>query len=134
MRPRPLPQYLAWLRTVSREDQFTSTVCLGEIYHGALRVRGSERHLDHIRRHLLPAITILPFDAAVALEYGHIRLELEGAGMPLPDADLQIAATARYHGLTLVTGNLKHFERVASLEVYPILAEAREQGGSGSPA
>ena len=31
--------------------------------------------------------------------------------MILPDADVQIAATALYHGLELVTGNLRHFQK-----------------------
>ena len=124
MKPRPLPLYLEWLRTVPREDQFTSAVCLGELYHGAMRTRDGDRHLDHIRRYLLPVITVLPFDAAVAREYGRIRSTLEVQGVPLPDADLQIAATARYHGLILVTGNLKHFGRIPDLKSEPILAEA----------
>jgi len=125
MKPRPRARYLEWLRTVPRQDQFTSAVCLGELYHGALRARGGRKHLEHIQRHLLPAITVLPFDAAVALEYGGIRSMLEEQGIPLPDADLQIAATARYHGLSLVTGNLKHFERIPDLRIDLILAEAR---------
>ncbi len=125
MKPRPRAGYLEWLRTVPREEQFTSAVCLGELYHGALRARGGERHLEHIQRHLLPAITVLPFDAAVAREYGRIRSLLEQKGMPLPDADLQIAATARYHGLVLVTGNLRHFERIPDLDLETILAASR---------
>ena len=128
MKPQPLARYLEWLRTIPRQDQFTSAICLGELYHGALRARGGKRHLDHIQRHLLPLITVLPFDAAVAREYGRIRSMLERGGAPLPDADLQIAATARYHGLILVTGNLKHFKRIPELGIEPILAEARADG------
>ncbi len=125
MKPRPLARYLDWLRTVPREDQFTSAVCLGELYHGALRARDGRRHLAHIERYLLPVITVLPFDTAVAREYGRIRSLLEQQGIPLPDADLQIAATACYHGLTLVTGNVKHFGRIPDLGIEPILAGAR---------
>ena len=125
MKPRPSARYLDWLRRVPREDQFTSAVCLGKLYHGALRARDGERHLEHIRRHLLPAITVLPFDVAVAFEYGRIRAQLSRQGNPLPDADLQIAATARYHGLVLVTGNVKHFARIPDLGIDTILAGTR---------
>ena len=55
------------------------------------------------------------------------RLEDEGA--PLADADLQIAAAAIYHGLELVTGNLRHFERVPGLVMNPVLAESRRRDG-----
>lgn len=43
----------------------------------------------------------------------------------LADADLQIAATALQHDLELVTGNLRHFERVPDLVLRPVLALAR---------
>ncbi len=39
--------------------------------------------------------------------------------MLIPDADLFIAATALHHDLTLVTRNLKHFERVPGIRLYP---------------
>ncbi|MFO7767980.1 MAG: type II toxin-antitoxin system VapC family toxin [bacterium] len=125
MRSRPLSGYLEWLKTIPREEQFISAVCLTELYHGALRAADGDRHLEHIERRLLPAITVLPFDRSAARVYGEIRTNLEKRGMPLPEADLQIAATARYHGLHLVTGNIKHFERTPGLVIDPVLAEVR---------
>lgn len=127
MRPRPRPGYLEWLRTVPREEQFTSAVCLAELYHGALRAPDGDRHLEHIQRRLLPAITVLPFDRSAARVYGEIRADLERKGLPLSEADLQIAATARYHGLHLVTGNVRHFDRVPGLLIEPVLAEERRR-------
>lgn len=46
-------------------------------------------------------------------------------GERLADADLQIAATAIYHDLELVTGNVRHFARVPGLRLHPALAAAR---------
>ena len=43
----------------------------------------------------------------------------------LADVDLQIAATAVYHDLELVTGNLQHFRRITGLRLCTILDEAR---------
>ena len=60
------------------------------------------------------------------MQNGRLRAELYAAGKPLEDADLQIAATALYHGLTLVTGNLKHFQRVADLALSTALQDARK--------
>lgn len=131
MRPRPLTRYLDWLQSVPREDQFTSAVCIGELYHGALRAQNSKRHLEYLQNRLLPAITVLPFDVAIAREYGRLRAELQSTGQPLADADLQIAATAAYHQLELVTGNLRHFDRIPGLTIQRVLIEARQTADPG---
>jgi tRNA(fMet)-specific endonuclease VapC len=125
LRPRPLKPYLEWLKAVPREDQFTSAVTVGELFKGAHRSAAKERHLENIESRVLPAVTVLPYDLAVARIFGMIRGDLERAGNILPDADLQIAATAMFHDLELVTGNLRHFERIPNLRLNRILASAR---------
>ena len=125
LRPRPLSVYVDWLNTIPREEQFTSAVVIGELYKGAYRSQAKKYHLTNIERRILPAITALPYDVATAKEFGQIRARLEEIGTILPDADLQIAATAIYHGLELVSGNLRHFSRIAELKINPILADAR---------
>jgi predicted nucleic acid-binding protein len=110
---------------VRREDQFISAVTVGELYHGACRSAARERHLVNIEERLLPTVTILPYDTSVAKIFGQLRADLERAGTRLDDADLQIASTALHHGLELVTGNVRHFERVAGLYVNTALVDAR---------
>lgn len=129
LRRKPTPGFVTWLRTVPREEQFVSAVTLGELYQGAFPSSDADRHLANIEKKVLPAVTVLPFDVAVARTYGRIRADLESSGRPLADADLQIAATALYHGLELVTGNLRHFQRVAGLLVSRALADARKPTG-----
>jgi len=126
LKPRPASSYIQWLSAVAREDQFASAVSIGELFKGAYRSQASERHLKNIRERVLPAVTVLPFDTDVAQVFGKISAQLEGMGQRLADADLQIAATALHHGLILVTGNLRHFERVANLELGRALSEARD--------
>ena len=125
LRPRPAKRYLDWLSTVPRSEQWTSAVVVGELYKGAFRSRDRERHLRNIDERVLPALTVLPYDTGVAREFGAIRAQLEERGELLADADLQIAATAVRHGLTLVTGNLKHFARVPGLHISDVFAAAR---------
>lgn len=125
LRPRPLPRYIEWLTTIPREDQFTSAVTVGELFKGAYRSKAKERHLRNIEERVLPAVTVLPYDVATARVFGEIRAQLEETGMILPDADLQIAATAVHHGLELVTGNVRHFERIAPLRLNRVLSDAR---------
>ena len=125
LRKRPAEAYVRWLGTVPREDQFTSAVVVAELYKGAF---GSERasvHVSNIETRALPSLTILPFDVAVARVYGQIEATLRKGGRPLADADLQIAATALHHGLELVTGNVRHFERVPGLSLNRNLVDSR---------
>jgi predicted nucleic acid-binding protein len=125
LRPRPLASYVDWLRTISREEQFTSAVVIGELYKGAYRSPARDRHLANIQHRVLVAVTVLPYDVATARVFGKIRAQLEEAGTMLMDADLQIAATAMYHDLELVSGNLRHFERIPDLRINRSLADAR---------
>jgi predicted nucleic acid-binding protein len=125
LRPRPLLQLINWVGGVPREDQFASAVTVGELYKGAFRSPAKERHLANIDQRVLPSVTVLPFDVATARIFGETRAALERMGMPLPDADVQIAATAIQHGLELVTGNLRHFERIPHLRINTVLADAR---------
>ena len=125
LKPRPAAGYVKWLATIPREEQFTSAVVVGELYKGAFRSSAVARHLENIEKRVLPAVTVLSYDTAAARVYGQVRAQLESAGRPLADADLQIAATALLHDLELVTGNVKHFRRVPGLLISPVLAEAR---------
>jgi predicted nucleic acid-binding protein len=125
LRRRPLASYVEWLSGVPREEQFTSGVVIGELYGGAYRSSEREHHLANIEDRVLPAVTVLPYDLSTAHVFGEISAHLEAAGTMLADADLQIAATAVHHGLHLITGNLRHFERIPGLVVDRVLAEAR---------
>jgi tRNA(fMet)-specific endonuclease VapC len=122
---RPAPAYLRWVATIPKAEQFTSAVSVGELFRGAFRYSDPERHLTNIESRVLPAVTVLPYDIATARIYGEIHARLAEAGRPLADADLQIAATALHHGLELVTGNLRHFERIPGLRIHRALADAR---------
>jgi predicted nucleic acid-binding protein len=63
-------------------------------------------------------IRVLGFDEEMMRRFASIRGGLRRAGMPLPDADLLIATTALHYDLTLVTRNLKHFDRIEGLKLY----------------
>lgn len=125
LRAHPNQKYLKWLQAVPREEQFTSAVAIGELYEGAFRSQRPEHHLKNIGRRILPAVTTLPYDVATARVFGELAARLKEAGLTLADADLQIAATALYHGLELVTGNVRHFARIPSLKINRALVEAR---------
>ncbi len=113
MRPRPSPQLLRRLRTVPIAEQATTAVAIGELAYGARRAERMD--LYERAMELLADVHILPFDRAAAESYGSIRVALEHDGRRLPDPDLRIAATTLAHDATLITGNVRHFERVPDL-------------------
>ena len=65
----------------------------------------------------MPHLPVLPFDGDAARRYGEVRAELECQGTPLGEADLRIGAIALSRGLTVVTGNIRHFQRIPGLSV-----------------
>ena len=125
LRKRPAISYINWLLNIPREEQFTSAVVVGELYKGAYRSRKREKHITNIENRILPSVTVLPYDLGCAKSFGEIRGYLEETDMTLPDADIQIAATAIYHGLELVTGNLRHFQRIEKLRLNTVLSDSR---------
>ena len=98
----------AWFDAQSPEGLYLSVVTLGEIRQGIEQVRQRDRsQADRLSRWLddlgrFYADRLLPIDHAVADEWGRLR-----AIRSVPVVDGLIAATARVHGLTLVTRNEK---------------------------
>jgi predicted nucleic acid-binding protein len=125
LRRRPQRNYVAWLASIPRSEQFTSAVSIGELYKGAFRSADPDFHIERIDKQVMPAITVLAYDVMVARVYGEIEAEMHRRRTPLADADLQIAATALHHGLELVTGNVRHFMRIPHLSISTVLADTR---------
>ena len=58
---------------------------------------------------------MLAYGDKAAWHYGGIRAALEKMGMTIGINDLHIAGHARSEGLTIVSNNLREFERVPGL-------------------
>ena len=97
-------------------SRFTSSITLGELVYGARR-RGSASLMEKIEERVVAALPILPFDADAARRYGEVRAELERQGTPIGDADVRIAAIALVRRLIVVTGNIRHFQKIPHLTV-----------------
>ena len=118
LRRSPSAALVRRLARTPPEDQATSSVTLGELVYGARRLGGRRAsQLGEIERELLAHLPVLPFDSAAAHHYGVIRAELEQERISIGDADTRIAAIALARDLAVVTGNVRHFERVPGLLV-----------------
>ena len=92
------------------------SVVLAELYLGALRSDRPTTNRAKIDTFVQP-YACLPFDAAAAEIHAGIRHHLERAGAPIGPHDLQIAAIALAHGVSLVTHNTAEFSRVPALAI-----------------
>jgi tRNA(fMet)-specific endonuclease VapC len=93
-----------------------SAVVLAELLYGAARHPAGaaiRREIDDF----ISRLDVLPWDEAAAEHYGDIRAELDKRGQPLGARDLMIAAHARSRGATLVSNDVRHFDRVEGLLV-----------------
>lgn len=101
---------------VPRQDQFTTSITLGELLYGAYR-RDRLDLVEKIGEIVVRAQTILSFGTRAADIYASLRATLEKQGKRLDEPDLRIASIALFRDLTLVSGNVRHFRRVPSLTV-----------------
>jgi len=105
----PHPVVAAWYARSNENDLYLSVVTLGEIRKGVELKRRSDRNraaaLDRMLTRLQTeyASRLLPVDRVVAEEWG--RLAVLNAHHPI---DRLLAATAKVHGMTLVTRNVRH--------------------------
>ena len=115
MKADPSPRLIARLEAES--DQLAvSAVSVFELAYGAEKSTRPDRN-RRVARDLLSRTTVLPFDYDTAFVAGEIRANLERIGTPIGPYDIQIAATARLHGLTIVTNNVREFDRIEGLDV-----------------
>lgn len=91
-----------------------SSITLAELIHGAEKSNDPSRNLAAVED-FCSRLVVLPYGDKAAWHYGSIRSALEKMGMTIGVNDLHIAGHARSEGLTLVSNNLREFERVPSL-------------------
>lgn len=105
------------LRSTPQAAQFTSAVTVGEIYAGIYKTETRASLLRFYEERVFPQLMVLDYNRESARVFGWIKSVLERQGHPRSDTDLQIAAIAVQHHLTLVTGNAKHFKGIPGLAV-----------------
>lgn len=106
---------VTWMDAQSAE-LYLSVVSITEIEAGiaALQRRGAVRRAGDLEAWLetvlhLYSPRVLPLDLAVARIAGRLADQARGQGHAPGFADVAIAATAKHHGLTILTRNTRHF-------------------------
>jgi tRNA(fMet)-specific endonuclease VapC len=113
---RRKPWALQVLASVPLASVAISTITLGELVLGTHLADEPKRELAKVESFLRP-IQVLPFGRDEAVQWAALDARLRKQGNRIETEDAIIAATALALGMTLVTGNAKHFGRVKGLKM-----------------
>ena len=105
----------AALRAHEAKGIVISSITAAELWYGVAKSE-SRKNATALREFLSP-FEIMSFDDKAAERYGSVRAKLESSGLPIGPLDTQIVAHALTLGVTLVSNNLREFERVAGLKL-----------------
>ena len=118
---RPDGRVATRIADVGEDSICTSIIVAAELRYGA--AKSDSKPLSERVELLLSALEILPLEPPADHRYGEIRHHLTRRGTPIGPNDLLIAAHALAADLTLVTANIREFERVPCLRVENWLLE-----------
>jgi tRNA(fMet)-specific endonuclease VapC len=104
-------------KKIKSKDFSTLYICSvvkGELEYGARKSNNQEKSLTVLHNFLINFPEI-GYDSLSAEKYGIIRSDLEKRGLPIGPYDMQIAAIALAHNFTLVSHNVREFQRIEGL-------------------
>jgi tRNA(fMet)-specific endonuclease VapC len=101
------------------EEAFLSVVTASELLHGVHRATRPDVRAKRSAfvEGVLERFSLLPVDLGCARAHARIWADLRQSGTIIGAHDLWLAATCVAHGLTLITADLRDFERVPGLEI-----------------
>jgi tRNA(fMet)-specific endonuclease VapC len=102
----------ARVRQHPASDIGISAIVAHELYYGAFKSQRFDENLERLGQIRLEVVSLDREDAAAA---GKIRAALRKAGTPIGPYDVLIAGQALARGLTLITNNVREFQRIEEL-------------------
>jgi predicted nucleic acid-binding protein len=120
-RPKGHPSVRRAVEALEKESLFVSVVTIGEIAKGLLKEGKNKRELQAWLQDLerYYADRILPVDLETSHTWGELTAAAQRAGKIVPASDGLIAATARRHGVHVMTRNTEHFAPTGVLLLNP---------------
>jgi len=100
---------------VGPENCFISEITVAELKFGVTKSQKKEKN-QIVLENFLRGIQILPIFPVLDI-YASEKARLQKSGNIIDDFDLLIGATAVYFGLTMVTNNLSHFNRINEIKL-----------------
>jgi tRNA(fMet)-specific endonuclease VapC len=101
------------------QEAALSAIGLTELIHGLYRAQTSAVRLrrQSFLDELLRDLTVYPYTKETAMLAGKLDGEQQSKGVVIPFGDLLIGATALSLGFSVLTENLRHFQKIPGLSV-----------------
>ena len=123
---------VAWLRmnlpvvlkleAIGWKEIAISTITIAELKFGAYRSDRVEENLFKVQT-FTQKCTVIPLDEEAANRYAELKANLWDRGERIEELDMLIASVALANGLTLVTNNTRHYQRMAGLALENWMAQ-----------
>lgn len=110
------PRIKLIIESLSPSDVGIPSIVKAELYYGALKSQKKDKVIPVLEKFLSP-FEIVPFGDKEVKTYAQIRADLEREGNIIGPNDLIVAAITLSHSATLVTHNMREFQRVSNLLV-----------------
>lgn len=123
-RPRPEPKVTGFVRTQPLEALFISVVTLAEIRFGIELLPDAARRAelsDWLLHRVRPMFEqrVLPISEDIVVKWRLLVEDGRRVGHTFSQPDLFIAATARHHGLTIVSRDTGEYRKAGALVFDP---------------
>jgi predicted nucleic acid-binding protein len=103
-----------YVESMSKRIRLVTTVISAfELYYGAYKYKRDTEKLDEF----LKSMEILPFTIIEAKKAAEIEANLESQGEVIGLKDVLISSIAISNNCTIVTGNVKHFNKIQDIKV-----------------
>ena len=93
-----------------------SIISIAELYEGVANSRNPDKDEANLLR-FLDLVEVLPLNNEICEIFGNERARLRADVTLIGDLDLLIGCTALHHNLTILTNNIRHFNRIQNLNL-----------------
>jgi len=118
----PSARVVEWLRR-NEPELAVDPIILGEIHYGILLLPAGKRRrrLDRWFKQGVAKLACLAWDTTTGMRWAKLLAGLRASGEAMPIKDSLIAATALVHGMTVVTRNVRDFQKAKVKVVDPFV-------------
>ena len=101
---------------LTRDQLAVSSIVIAELWYGVALSEKTKQN-EAALKDFLKYVTVLDWPSEASPSYGNLRASLRKKGTPIGAMDLLIASHALFLKATLVTDNLREFQRVQGLKI-----------------
>jgi len=100
----------------SQEPKAVSIITIGELLYGAYKSQRKVENLGKVRR-VADIFPVIEISMTIIDTFAHLKADLNAKGIVVDEFDLLIGATALSMNYSIVTNNVKHFEKIPDLTI-----------------